>query len=1124
MTIRVALHHRTEYHYDRPIQLNPHIVRLRPAPHARTPIVSYSQTVKPAQHFVNWQQDPFGNYLARLVFPEKADVLSVTIDLVVDLVAVNPFDFFLEENAFHAPFSYLPDERADLAPYLETAITGDLFDDLVFEVRKRWRDAEPETLRTVDFLVETNQILERRIEYTVRMEPGVQTPEETLSLARGSCRDSAWLLVSLLRRVGIAARFVSGYLIQLAPDERPVDGPGGPLADFTDLHAWAEAYIPGAGWIGLDPTSGLFAGEGHIPLAATPTPQSAAPISGSLEAAEVDFDFAMSVTRVREPARITKPLTEAHWSALDAAGEAVEARLRSDGVNLMMGGEPTFVSSSDRDSEEWTIDAVGPTKRHYADRLSRRLQARLAPGGVLTHVQGKWYPGEQLPRWAFGLYWRRDQEPLWSDPALLSTEHPALLPASDTAQILAETLAAELGLDPDYVQPVFEDPAEFLLAEHRLPNNLTPDNNKLDDPLERTRLSRIFDQGLTNPVGFVLPVQQAQSLATAGRDFAWLSELWTTRRGRIFLTPGDSPAGLRLPLRGLPYLTQNVYPHIFELDPFAPRGPLPRVRLRHQERPRPKAWQRPERQPTLSADGTIIRPSSDKPPREGDQNWSVRTALTVEQREGQLYIFMPPVETADAWVDMVGAIERSAAALGQPVRLEGYPAPTDPRLNMIKITPDPGVIEVNIHPSASWSDLKTTTYALYDEAKHCGLDASTFMVDGRPLGSGGGAHITLGGRTAGESPFLRRPDLLASLIRFWQNHPSLSYFFSGLFIGPTSQAPRVDEAREGLLYELEIALRQLSAASDIPTPPWIADRVLRHLLVDVTGNTHRAEICIDKLFSPDSATGRLGIVEFRAFEMPPHARMNLAQQLVLRALVAWFWREPYRAPLRRFGTALHDRFMLPTVLWTDFCEVLALVSEGIGHPLDPAWFEAQRDFRFPFIGEMSDAGITVSLRNALEPWHVLGEEQGAGGTARFVDSSLERIEVKVTGAFDPAVHAIACNQRPLPLQKTERRDEWIAGVRFRTWWPSHCLHPLIAPHAPLTFDLVQRAEERAIVGCRYQSVHPGGFNFETRPINALEAEGRRLARFESGGHSPGRIVLQPEQPNPEYPYTLDLRF
>src|SRR5919201_1848547 len=418
MSILASLHHLTRYRYDRLVALAPQIILLRPAPHCRTRIESYSLNVTPVQHFVNWQQDPNGNWLARLVFPEKTREFTIAVDLIADMTVINPFDFFLEPFAETFPFAYPADFAEELAPYLDAEPAGPRLAAFLASIPREQKN-------TVDVLVGLNQRLHREIRYLTRMESGVQTPEQTLAASAGSCRDSAWLQVQILRHLGLAARFVSGYLIQLRPDARPLDGPAGAPQDVAHLHARAEAYVPGAGWIGLDATSGLLCAEGHLPLAATPHFRAAAPISGSVEPSQVVFSVDMRVARIAEKPRVTYPFSDVAWAALDALGESVDRDLTRDDVRLTMGGEPTFVSLDDYQSAEWNTAALGPTKRARADELIRRLRQRFAPGGVLHYGQGKWYPGEPLPRWALGLYWRRDGLPVWGEATAADDAPPA---------------------------------------------------------------------------------------------------------------------------------------------------------------------------------------------------------------------------------------------------------------------------------------------------------------------------------------------------------------------------------------------------------------------------------------------------------------------------------------------------------------------------------------------------------------------------------------------------------------------------------------------------------------------------------------------------------------------------
>ncbi len=1140
MAIRVAIRHKTVYSYDRLVAVSPHVFRLRPAVHSRTAIESYSLKIEPNEHFINWQQDPFGNYQARVVFPEKTKELKVEVEVIANLVSINPFDFFVEEYAENFPFQYQGQLPKELVPYLEIKETGPRL--------LQWIEGIDKSKKTInDFLVYLNQKLNKDINYSIRMEAGVQTCEETLEKALGSCRDTAWLFVQILRHLGLAARFVSGYLVQLKSDEKSLDGPSGPESDFTDLHAWTEVYIPGAGWIGLDATSGLFASEGHIPLACTPDYASAAPVVGATDKCEVQFFFENSVTRIHEDPRVTKPYTEQQWLAINALGQQVDIDLEAGDVRMTMGGEPTFVSIDDMESAQWNTTADGKEKRLLSHDLIYRLREKFGPDGLIHYGQGKWYPGEPLPRWQYGLFWRKDGYPVWKNINLVAHEKTTRVYTHTDARELAIELAKRLAVDPENVSPAYEDVFYFLWTEGKNPVNIDPLKGNLNDPQERRTLAQLLNQGLGEPVGYVLPLQWNYW------NDKWKSCKWIFNRDYLFLIPGNSPIGLRLPLESLPVQPkekkiQRVERSLFEelpaLDHFH-ETIASRYGLISEHQATPKHHQQPQLAETATKDKKKKNPweiEEEYPEIEIEYEVeTIRTALNVEVREGKLYIFIPPMDWLEQYLDIIASIEASASFLNLQVRIEGYEPPRDNRMERLVVSPDPGVIEVNIHPANNWTELCHHTDTLYEQARLSRLATEKFMLDGRHTGTGGGNHITIGGSSPGNSPLLRRPDLLRSLITFWQHHPGLSYLFSGSFIGPTSQAPRFDEGLEDSLYEMEIAFSQVPENEFIPF--WITDRVFRHLLTDITGNTHRSELCIDKLYSPDSSAGRLGILEFRAFDMPPHKRMSLLQMLLIRALIAAFWKKPYKHKLVRWGTALYDKYLLPHYVQEDMTDVVRYLNDA-GYAFDVSWFKPFFEFRFPHYGSVRIQNIEMELRMGIEPWHVLGEEMSRSGTARFVDSSLEKVQVKLRGMTEGR-YILLCNGYRVPLTATLVSGEYVCGIRYRAWQPPSALHPTIGTDTPLTLDIIDTWNSRSIGGCTYYVSHPGGRSYDTFPVNSFEAESRRVSRFGNTEHSQGPQFIQvnltgelhyvennrepflydapPPEMNNEFPCTLDMR-
>jgi uncharacterized protein (DUF2126 family)/transglutaminase-like putative cysteine protease len=1095
--MRVLIQHVSRYAYPKPASLGPHVIRLRPASHAKARIETYALEISP-EPLIRWQQDPYGNRIARISYDvdQKVDVFEVAVEMAVEVRPINPFDFYLETFAEKTPFEYPKELEIDIAPFRTK-------DARFLESGKRTAAflAElPEKGNTIDLLVELNRRVNQRIKYVLRDEPGIWTPEETLEQGRGSCRDLAVLLIAALRSRGLAARFSSGYLVQLKDEGMIPDEPKGIGRDVVDLHAWVEVFLPGAGWIGLDPTSGLLAGEGHVPLACTSAPALAVPIEGTSDTVAEKVSFESRIGRLGHETRPTEPYEAKVWDALLAAGDRADEALVKADLVLTMGGEPTFNSREHPDAPEWNGAALGPTKTQQGRRLARELLRRLGPGGVIIQRMGKRYPGESLPRWALDLWSRRDGRPLFRETAR-SDERTSL---DARAGRFAEVLARRLDLAGAMI-PAYEDPWRFLQDEASLPVDVDPLRANLDDAEERRRLARVLDRGLGKAVGWVLPLMR--------RDSRWITERWRFRRERLFLLQGDSPVGLRLPLASLAF----VPPPEPKEEPLA--HPALGSRAGEAVPPLDASRSRPDprRAEVEKAQQALLKKAQ---PRPADRS-AVRTALTVEPREGAVFVFLPPLETADDFFRLMQAIDEARIETSTEVQLEGYPPPKDPALVHLSVTPDPGVLEVNIAPSDSVRAYARDMEIVFDGALHAGLHAEKYLLDGRMSGSGGGNHLTLGGPTPLSSPFVRRPDLLASMLVFLQHHPSLSYMFTGLFVGPTSQAPRIDEARHDALYELEIALERAFEQKGEPPAPWLGDMLFRHLLCDVSGNTHRTEVSIDKLFDWQAPYGRQGLLELRAFEMPPHIRMAIAQMLLVRSLVAAFAKEPYQHPLIRWGTDLHDRFLLPHFMWRDFTDVLAFL-EARGLPLPSDGYRPFIELRCPLAGRLEVPGVVLEVRNAIEPWNVLGEETVSTGTARFVDSSMERIEVRAMGLVEGR-HLVRVNGYTLPMHATGTSGERVAGIRFRAWAPPHSLHAHLGIHHPIRLDVVDRWARRSLGGCAYHVWHPEGRAYDTPPLTRFEASARRAQRFTVDALARWPIDDRAVPPSPEATFSLDLR-
>jgi uncharacterized protein (DUF2126 family) len=1098
MSTRVAITHLIEQRFARQVRLPTHWLRLRPAPEQRAQIAAFSLAVHAEPHFLNWVRDPFENHLGRLDFPEPLAGFGITLELIAELEPTNPFDFLAEPYAAGHPFEYPTQLKKELSPYLLTGAPGPRLSAWLAKVDRA-------STTTVERLHALNRMVHEAHGLTTEGPPRAVDLERFLERGEGSCWEFAWLLTVTLRHLGLAARFACGYRVLLADEQHNGSSPRFP--DTVALQTWSGAYIPGAGWIGLDPSLGTFVTESHIPLACAPEPVRVLPIVGDGEARPELRNDSLRVRRLT-PSRVTWPHTDTQWADIEALGRHVDKDLALQALKPALGVSLSLVSGQDAIAPEWSTQAIGPSKRSLAESLSISLWKRLGHGGVHQLGQGEWYGGESLPRWRLGCFFRADGKPVWRNPERLGFGRAQSTTFPDQAQRLTQSIARGLGVDPARVVAAHEDPLHELWRARRPAGAHLAAPDDLRDPMRRRALAERLSSAHRTPTGHVLPLSWDHTRA------CWVSGVWRFRRSELFLAPGSAAMGYRLPLDSLIDDEAGVFEARIERSPFEERGSLPDfhagVRARHER------------------DLTEASRRDDHPPR---------TALCVEARAGRMFVFLPPVSHLEHYLDLVAAVEVAAEALKLPVSLEGYEPPEDPRLRRILLEPDAGVLRLDLPQTNSWDELIGTLSAAYEEAWGIGLSTERVSADdGRRLPSGGGGRLTIGGVSPSDSPFLTQPEILRSLIAYWQRHPCLSYLFAGRLIGPSGSAPRPDEGRDELMYELSIALERLPSGTS--KKPWLPDRVLRHLLTDPAGNLKRAEIRVDQLYAPERASLRLGRVMINAFESAPEMRLGALQSLLVLGLVGRFGRHPDIGELRRWGPALHDRFMLPDVLFDDLRVVVADLA-AVHYPFQLDWFEPLFDLRFPVLGLVSMGPLTLKLRSAHEPWPLLAEEATGGGVARFVDAANERLQVTLSGAH-PGRFVLICNGHRVPLQETATRGEYFAGIRYKVSNPPATLHPTVWPVATLVFDVIDTWTGLAIGGCTYLPPQPEmwgpvGSPAQPPPTGEPPAAPRVLpipivwmrslgksGRFLPRGSGLGPMTAPPKIDDEQFPHLLDL--
>ena len=1118
MSTRIALTHTIDRRYARRLVLPTHWLRLRPAPHTKAAIEAYSLSVGTEPHFLNWVRDPFENHLARLDLPEPVFGLNMAVDIVADLAPANPFDFLTEPYAASFPFEYPEQLQKELTPYLHLPKAGPRLADYLGAL-------DADSAYIIEKLGKLTGNVHRSLAIVGSAQPGAVDLEDVVKRGTASPWEAAWLMAVSLRHLGVAARFTAGYRVVLASEAVPIhawtadaeDSETSLWLDSASLHAWCEVFLPGAGWIGLDPSAGLFTHEGYIPLTATPDPLRALPwvaeVAEPGKPAEVpppDESFESIAVRRLIAAAEPSPYSDAQWGDISALGQSVDARLATAGISLAM-GQTLNLTSPYSDSIEWATTALGPRKRAAAEDLLARLRLKVAPGGVLHESQGEWFGGETLPRWKLSCFFRADGEPIWRNSSLLgcslgngpetaasgpvrpqgpgarlprSSEPGAAEGASPAdAGHFAEMLARKLGVFPEFVMPAHEDQL-YELWQNRAHIQFKPPSEALSNPVQRRALAVKLSQTRLEPVGYVLPLRWD---GVAGRC---ISGAWTFRRGALYLVPGDSPMGFRLPLDALPAGDDSAEP----LDP---------ERCHFEDRPLLASLYG---EPSARLTSFIhTPPAPEATDQDGVQGLArvPRTALCAQMRNGRLWVFLPPLTHLEHWLELVNAIEATALSLGLPVQLEGYEPPEDFRLQRLSIEPEAGVLRVTLPQAGSWEQLQGLLATAYTEAANLGLLAERIGQDGARQAAGGEADILLVGALPPLSPFLLRPQLLHSLIAYWQQHPALSYLFAGRLIGQSGPAPRPDEGRDDALYELDIALSRMPRDED--SAPSVPDRMLRHLLADSAGDIKKAEIRVDQLYPPDRSSQRLGRIALRSFQTAPDHRMAAAQCLLLRALIAFLAERPADPRLRDFGPELHDRYMLPGELWEDLAEVIRDLDRA-RLPVQADWFAPFLDRRFPTLGEVAMGDVRMAIRTAHEPWPVLAEEAVAGVVTRFIDAANQRVQVELTG-LTPTHHILVCNGRRVPLQPTRTRGRFLAGVRYKAWNPPSSLHPTLWPVYSLVFDLLDARTGEVLGGCTWFPARPSLVGFSAAPAPVASGEPEREPHYR-----PQAAVLPPWSP------------